>query len=77
MGREWSSERGDKRRGRGLEPADVRHYQVPGKRVLCTVRAERHSQVRSEAFRASGTGPLGNQSKPWVSGMGTGHSGWM
>lgn len=72
---EWKEERPGYR-SRGLEPADARHHQVPGKRVLCTVRADRHSQVWSDAFRASGTGPQGNPSKPWVSRAGTGHSRW-
>ena len=30
VGREWSSERGDKGRGRGLEPADITRFQERG-----------------------------------------------
>lgn len=57
VGREWSSERGDKRRGRGLEPADVRHHQVPGKRVLCTesgLNTTHRSAVRPSEQAAQG-----------------------
>ena len=59
-------------------PGAYRRATSPGSRkesFVHRIRAERHSQVRSEAFRVSSTGPLGNQSKPWVSGAGTGHTG--